>query len=403
MADGPKISLFTPTHDPRYLWETWHSLQFQDYDNFQWVIVPNQQAVIPPGLAADPRVLVTEPCRSTNIGGLKRFACDHCDGEILAELDHDDLLAPGILWEVARAFDRGADFIYSDVGLFTTGTYQPTAYSGKFGWEPYPCQIYERFVWGSRAFEANPRTLCEIYYAPDHIRCWSRRAYYLAGGHNAELSVGDDHQLLIKTYLAGCTFQHLPRVGYLYRLHPENTVKTRNDQIQEVVAQNRLQYLEPLAREWCRRRGLQVVDLAVEHRAGRWSFDRPPAYDEDSVGLMLINQGLQFVAPEQQVAFFNAAYKALAPGGWLSGCVPSTTGWYAHQDPRHKTFFNLNSLRYYAEKSFAGNNPEIACRFQIVQNMECFLTPWYKDNHMKIIQFDLWALKGQRQPGRVLL
>ena len=76
------LSLFTPTHEPKWLPETYNSLLRQSYQDWQWVIVPNGTCgPIAEHIRADPRVkLVQGGEQLTNVGALKRLACDNCDG-----------------------------------------------------------------------------------------------------------------------------------------------------------------------------------------------------------------------------------------------------------------------------------------------------------------------------------
>src|SRR5215471_14006635 len=100
----PRFSVFTPTHRPRYLDECFESLRRQSCQDWEWVVVLNGGAAWRP---ADPddriRVIVADGV--SGVGALKRLACEQASGEILVELDHDDLLAPDALEEVGRAFD----------------------------------------------------------------------------------------------------------------------------------------------------------------------------------------------------------------------------------------------------------------------------------------------------------
>lgn len=40
------ISVITPTNDARFLKETWESLKKQTYQDFEWIVVPNNGAKI---------------------------------------------------------------------------------------------------------------------------------------------------------------------------------------------------------------------------------------------------------------------------------------------------------------------------------------------------------------------
>jgi len=112
-----KFSIFTPTHDTQYLVDAFCSLIAQSYESWEWVIILNHGATLPAEIVdGRVRALTAPPwVAALGVGALKRYACDQCEGEFLVELDHDDLLLPHALEEIARAVDvHDADFVYSD-------------------------------------------------------------------------------------------------------------------------------------------------------------------------------------------------------------------------------------------------------------------------------------------------
>lgn len=402
-----KLSVFTPTHDPKHLIECHESLQMQDHDDFEWVIIPNGNcSELPRVITSDPRVRVQPGPDTDKIGALKRFACETCTGDAFIELDHDDLLVPGTLSKIAKAIDEGAGFVYSDVAVFNDGSLDSWAYHPSHGWESYDLRVYERPFRATKCFPIVPRTLCEVYYAPDHVRVWSRDAYEKSGGHDPELLVGDDHDLICRTYLAGVKFTHIGGCGYLYRYHPKNTIKTRSKQIQDQQRANRHKYLVPLIEEWCRRESFETCQLVRLVKEGKWNpeiWRDPLPFEDNSLGQLVVFDLLQYLPPDCQVAFFNDAYRCLVPGGYLNVGVPSPNGKYAIQDPRHRTRFNENSFLYYTVKQFAANNPAIECRFQVIHKHDGFPNEHYKKFNMIMLYVDMCALKGQHQPGPQLI
>jgi len=404
-----KLSIFTPTHLPTHLPEAYASLLRQSYTKWEWVLVPNGgKAVIPDNIRNDPRVKVVDGgSHLYNIGALKRLACDNCSGDAFIELDHDDLLFPGnSLSAINEAFEGGAGFVYSDVSVFSYNNknkqpdYGSIIYSKTHGWQTYAVNIYGRELVATRAFNVTPRSLCEIYYAPDHVRCWSRKAYYKAGGHNRDLAVIDDLELMIKTYLSGAKFTHTNGCHYLYRTYAENTVNSRNQQIQTLSRSCKIKYTEDLIHEWVSRENYPTLNI-VELVESGWKYDRDlcHGFGFDRYGVIEIKDYLQWLDGEQVADFMNSVYEALVPGGYIIITVPDATTGIGFADPAYKSYYSEASMLPYINKKHADRNGHVFARFQQVLTTEEYLSDWHKNNGYKHLRFHLCALKGQRQPG----
>jgi glycosyltransferase involved in cell wall biosynthesis len=403
-----KLSLFTPTHNTQYLQDAYASIRMQNYENWEWVILPNGASTkVPENIAADPKVKVVEGKRNLhNIGALKRAACDAASGDAFVELDHDDMLAPAYsLRAIADAFKRNnAGFVFSDAAVFRykrkSPYYSAFSYSGQHGWENYDVDIYGRSLKATRAFKVSPRSLCEIYYSPDHVRCWSRKAYYTAGGHNPSLSVADDHELMVKTYLAGFNFEHTGGCHYLYRMFDRNTVIARNKEIQKQTRKIKQESLPKLIREWASRKPAGTLDLS-ELKASGWTADKhlEQGLGVDQYAAIVADSELQKMTGEQVREFMNFAYEGLIAGGYLSIVVPEVHSGMGYGDVEWKSHFSATSMGPYTRKNMAKANGNIRCRFQQVALTEVYPSDWHRDNGFKYLRFDLAALKGQRHPG----
>jgi glycosyltransferase involved in cell wall biosynthesis len=403
------LSLITPTHKPDYLVETYHSLRLQSLQDWEWVIVPNgKTAKIPEVITRDPRVRVIDGGRGLhNIGALKRLACDSASGHAFVELDHDDLLVPGrSLQCIAEQFEQGAGFVYSDTAVFRYSrnkaqtTFMPYTYSAQHGWQNYPISIYGRNLKATACFEITPRSLAEIFYSPDHVRCWSRKAYYEAGGHNPELPVCDDHELMIKTYISGAPFRHTGGCHYLYRMFDHNTVVMRNQQIQKLTRELKEEHTQALIQAWLTRHSYAKLDLTELIRTG-WDADRHllQGFGLDKYGHIVADSELQKLTGVQVREFMNEAYEALVPGGYLTITVPEVHSGMGYGDVEWKSHFSAMSMSPYTRSNCARQNGKIECRFQQINCLEVFPSAWHRDNGFKYLRFELVALKGQRHPG----
>lgn len=399
------LSVFTPTHNTEHLKEVYTSLEAQQHTEWEWIIGLNSGAKLPDDdcFRKDQRIRAYDLGKNTdsrNIGALKYACCTRANGEVLVELDHDDLLWPDVLTHVAKAAADGNDFIFSDAACFDEEKQRPVLYSDVHGWETYPVKLYGRELMATRNFPLTPRSLCEVYYAPDHIRCWRRSFYEKIGGHDISLAVGDDHDLICRSYIAQGKFAHTGTVGYVYRFHPNNTVKSRNAAIQQQVRVNRAKYLHKLIDEWCRRQSLLYVNL---EKSVEWLDNTPDlrAYKDNSVGCIRAFNVLHWVPKERVPEVFEECHRILAPGGWLCCQVYSTSGPGAFV-PSANSFWNQLTFEYFCDKRRALEIQPYRGRFQCVQCYEAYVNRATDSPYNKLsVYADLCAIKSQRQPGIV--
>ena len=403
-----KCSLFTPTHKPDYLAETYRSVKAQGVVDIEWVIIPNAKSgdelpKIPVEIANDSRVRIYPFYHdgTPRVGELKRFACDKATGDIFVELDHDDMLIPGVLAKVVAAAETGGGFIYSDAASFLEdGNYSPWGYDERWGWETYDFKVYGKPCRATRNFPVTPKSLCEVYFAPDHVRCWTREAYYKAGGHDPNMIAGDDHDLICRSYITGAKFVHTGGCGYLYRHHPNNTVKSHQEHIQRQQTANRDKHFYDLVSEWLKREQLNYLDLTK--KPVLFSNGKPVLQAKaNSVGCIRAwDSVLPMIPRGSETDFMNECYRVLAPGGYFCAYFPSTEGLEAFA-PHYKSFWNEHTFDYYTDKQYAKKLEGVKCRFQLVRRGTLSADEWRKRHRMVDTYVDLCALKGQRQPGRV--
>jgi glycosyltransferase involved in cell wall biosynthesis len=258
-AQAPKkISVFTPVYNTGRdkLLRAYRSLITQTYADWEWVIADDHssdagtlQALRE--ITADYRVsLHNLPKPSGNIGELKGHLCSVASGDIFVELDHDDVLtSDGLAW-VAEAFHR-----HPECGVAYTNwseRYENSVLCHDYGsdyafgygrahWETHALR-YETFsaeeasYFVQDAVNINAKTIRHIVGVPNHIRAWTRKAYFACGGYSS-LHVADDYELLVRLFLT-TRFVHIPKLCYIQFYNTEsigNTQQTRNKEIQRVV------------------------------------------------------------------------------------------------------------------------------------------------------------------------
>lgn len=252
------LSVFTPSHDTRWLDQAYRSLHGQTCGDWEWVVLLNKGAYDWEPDRTDERVRVVRAHESLDtIGALKAAACAECSGSILVELDHDDVLLPGALDMIAAAFDEHLDatLVYSDFAHITdTGDAELSEFDASLGWRFTMELVGETVLKRWHSFEPIPPNIGIIWFAPNHVRAFSAGAYREVGGHNPTLRVLDDLDLMHRLYLHG-PFVRIPRLLYLHRVHDHNSQRDPdlNAQIQRDTIQLYCQRREALHAAWAAR------------------------------------------------------------------------------------------------------------------------------------------------------
>jgi hypothetical protein len=87
----------------------------------------------------------------------------------------------------------------------------------------------------------NPTTVRHIVSAPNHVRSWRADVYRNLGGHNPTMSVADDYELFLRTYLStNCL--HIPKLLYKQHIGAHTAQRVRNALIQTEVARLAYKY-----------------------------------------------------------------------------------------------------------------------------------------------------------------
>lgn len=210
---GNKLfSIFTAAYKtPKAVVERlYNSLCRQTYKNWNWWIIddtPNAYGENYYERLRDPRITVIRNSSvHGNIGFNKHMIAMCCDGDYLVEVDHDDELTDNCLEMLCKAFDtyKDADFVYSHAMEEQDGV--PVNYGEYFalGLGDYgEYDINGEKLRIAKTPDVNALSLRHIVGLPNHVRCWRKEFYHKIGGHNTDLSVLDDMDILIRTALNG--------------------------------------------------------------------------------------------------------------------------------------------------------------------------------------------------------
>jgi glycosyltransferase involved in cell wall biosynthesis len=409
-----KFSIITPSHKQHsYLDELYESITKQTHDDWEWILYLNGSLTknqLSQKITKDSKVKIFEDKENnTNIGYVKNKAFSLGTGDVLVEVDHDDILTPDCLNELEIAFENNPEcgFVYSNNATYhMEDKFVP--YGPVFGW------TYTNYDWNGKkliamnSFEPSSHSLSYIWYAPDHVRAWKRDVYHQIGGHNVELSICDDHELMIKTYLE-TNFYHIPKVLYIYRITGDNSFLERNEAIQIKTKELHNQYAQRLAEKDADDKGLLKIDMGggLFPKEGYTTIDQEDGditcnlndgipLEDNSVGVLNASHVIEHL--RDPIKTMREIHRVLAPGGWAFIEVPSTEGNGAWCDPTHISFWNEDSFPYYTNKNKAVFIRNTDIRFSSMR----LETSWWEGTKIAVVNTHLVALKdGPRYPGPV--
>ncbi len=412
------FSIITPVHQPhfKFLPETYKSLLEQTSEDWEWIVGIQGDETVPLPYE-DERIRFFRQEVTMNghsyppIGRLKRNCTDRVSGDVIVELDADDLLHPTCLSELKVAFDDPlVAMAYSNNALFENESWKPRLFADGNGWKYKPVTYNGHALQETQHFPIGPQALRSVLYSPDHVRAWRRSAYEAVGGHDATIQNGDDHDLMCRFYLKYGSegIRHIEKCLYFYRCHSENTCQIHNADVFSQVDKNYCKYRTEMVTRWARDNSLRLLDLGGRFNA--WpgyeivdiegdrqrdivcDLEMKWPFQDDSVGVIRASHIFEHL--RDPIHAMNEAYRVLAPGGWLLVEVPSTDGRGAFQDPTHVSYWNEHSFWYYTNRQFARFiQPKYKGRFQLSRSVTFFAGEFEKQHNIPWVQADLIALK----------
>lgn len=387
-----KLSIITPSHDSTHLDELKQSIMDNVHQDWEWIVLLNNGAQY---TATDQRIRIIRSTQQTTfVGALKKEACNYATGEVIVEVDHDDMITPDCLTEINSAFqDTEIGFAYSDNAKLSD-SFRP--YNPEYGWTHKP------FIWrGKQLISMNsqrltPGRLGFIWYAPDHVRAWRKSVYDSIGGHNETMEVIDDLDLMHRLYMT-TKFKHIPKTLYIYRITGDNTWLKKNELVQQMNMNVFLRDIEALTMRWADMNSLMKIDLcgAFNKPAGYMSIDLEGAdlvadlnkgipLPDKSCGIVRAYDALEHLVDKQKT--MKEIHRVLSPGGMLISMTPSTDGRGAWQDPTHVSFWNENSFWYYTrpEQMKYIRNTNIAFYESVLRTY--FPSDYHQANNISYVQ-----------------
>lgn len=416
----PRFSIFTPSHDPKYLDDAFNSVINQTFDDWEWIIMLNNGAEWEPPYEDD-RVKIVKNNDVSGVGAAKRMACSLCAGIYLVELDHDDILSSDCLEELDRVFTENSDvkFAYSCTAQITeSGDRNENMFNPAMGWTYSEDSVDGKSVLRANSFVQFPSTVSYIWFAPNHVRAFSRDLYERVGGYDKDLDVLDDQDLMSRLY-EHTDFYKIDKCLYLQRVHSDNTQRDPilNQRIQAETVQLYDKYIERSALAWAGRNDLLALDFGAAHGKPEgyigidmhyspnsdivWDLNDGIPFEDNSIGVIRAIDFLEHF--ENKIFLFNEMYRVLAHGGMVISVTPSTDGRGAFQDPTHVAFYNENSFWYFTNEFYSKFVPEIKCKFQVSRLATYFPSEWHAAHDIAYVAANLMAVKeGPRIAGELL-
>lgn len=257
----PRISIITPSYNQGvYIEETIRSILFQGYPNLEYIVIDggSRDSSVDIIKKYANQISYWESEKDRGQSHAINKGIDRCTGEIFNWINSDDLLMPGALWAVARAYsETPAAIVAGRTEVFDqNGTIQVVNASG---------QTLKNFVrfWEAENFE------------------WTQQGTFIPlksireiGGLREDLHYSMDYvmmaQLLAKGIKVSCLKETLSR----FRAHPESKTlgKNKDFRLEKVDALRALRDLpiEVQAAEWDAEQSRRLVDIARHtSRAGK--------------------------------------------------------------------------------------------------------------------------------------
>lgn len=214
IVDGPLISVLMPVFNTAdaLLDGAIRSVLGQTYTRWELCIAddastePHVRALLDRYSRTDERVRVVFRHEPGHIAEASNSALALATGEFVVLLDHDDVLAPHALQEVARAIgqDRAVDFVYSD--------------EDKLDFDGRRVEPFFKPAW-------SPSLLLSCNYIT-HLAALRRSLVVEVGGFRPATAGSQDHDLFLRVTERARAVAHVPLILYSWRKSATSTAAT---------------------------------------------------------------------------------------------------------------------------------------------------------------------------------
>lgn len=212
----PTFSILMPVYETheKYLREAIESVRTQAYSDWELCIAddaskqPHVRAVLEEYAEHDSRIKLVFRAENGHIAATSNSALALATGTFVALLDHDDVISPDALFEVALAVNRrpDVDVVYSDEDKIDEDGRRSLPYF-KPDWAP-------------------DSLLSRNYIS--HLGVYRRSLVEEVGGFRRGFEGSQDYDLLLRVTERTDRVSHIPRVLYHWRVHSGSTAATRD-------------------------------------------------------------------------------------------------------------------------------------------------------------------------------
>ena len=216
---GPLISVLVPAYEtpPLFLRQMIESVLNQSYENLELCLADGSPSGTVEEIAEeyarkDSRLLYQRLSGNLGISGNTNAALSMSRGEYVGLLDHDDLLLPGALYEVAKALmeTEEADAAYTDedkVNPDLTRHFQPH----------FKPDFNEEYLLSNNY-------ICHFFVV-------RRELALKTGGFREEYDGAQDYDFILRCTQKAKRVLHIPRILYSWRCHESSTAANPESKI----------------------------------------------------------------------------------------------------------------------------------------------------------------------------
>ena len=208
----PLISVAVPAYRTpgTFLVQMMDSLLAQTYRNWELCIAngspedPEMKKILREYTGKDKRIRVKNLEENLGIAGNTNAALEMAEGEFIGILDHDDLLAPNALYEIAAALDKDGSLeaVYTDEDKVTTDLGEH--------FQPHLKPDFNLDLLRSNNY------ICHFFVV-------KRSVLEKTGGFRPELEGAQDYDFIFRCVEKAEKVGHIPEILYHWRTHKEST------------------------------------------------------------------------------------------------------------------------------------------------------------------------------------